>query len=196
MYKALLQAKGYDLDSDSDVLSARKDIALDEILDFLSGFEEVERVMIVIDNLDECSKEILDLTRSFVRSLAARGSSSARSKKVAVLLPLRNYSINRFGDTKRYALDDLPEPDYVQVFARKIDILKEFIAKDAGTYTGQVSSAAFSRANKEHSIQEIKYSVGPANITYFLTELGKYLLTANNERDFAPFLKSVCAGEL
>jgi len=47
----------------------------------------------------------------------------------------RREPINRFGDTKRYATDDLPEPDYVKVFARKIEILKQYITKDAGTYT-------------------------------------------------------------
>jgi hypothetical protein len=197
LFKMLLQSKGYDMDSSAQVLAFRKEITLEEVLDFLSEIEGVDRVMIVIDNLDECSKEILELTRSLVRSLAVRGSDLPRAEKVAVLLPLREYSIetiNRFDGTKRYATDNLPEPDYVKVFSRKIEILKQLIAQDAGTYKGQVSSAAYSRTAKEHALQQITYSVDSTNITFFLNELTKYLLKTNNERDFAPFLKSICAG--
>jgi hypothetical protein len=189
-----LTGKGYEFNSDGEILAARRQIELDEVLDFLASFDEVARVMIVVDNLDECSKETIDLTRSFVRNLVVRGTASPRAQKIAVLLPLRNYSINRFGDTKRYAMDDLPEPDYIKIFVKKIELLEKLIMADARSYTGEVSAAAFSRVSREHTLSSVTYKIAPASIKQFLERLARYLLTAHSERDFAPFLKSVSAG--
>ena len=194
-FRAILQekSKGYKL-TDAEILDRREKISIEEILDFLASREIVDRVLIVVDNLDECSKPTIELALSFVRDLTQRGSTAPRSQKVSILLPMRDYTVNRYGDTKRFACLDLPEPNHAGVFERKIDMLSELILKDARTFEGVVSASAFSRARREHSVQSIKYQVSRESSGKFLKDLAKYLLTAQQEKDFAPLLKNISAG--
>ncbi|HVM60137.1 MAG TPA: hypothetical protein VMV72_04655 [Verrucomicrobiae bacterium] len=194
-FRLLLESKtkGYSL-TDGEIIDRRDKFTVEETLDFLASQQSVVRVLVVVDNLDECSKVTIDLALSFVRNLTQRGGTAPRSQKVSVLLPLRGYTVNRYGDTKRFACLDLPEPNYTGVFGRKLEMLRNLIAKDANVYEGIVSPSVFPRSRHEKSIQVIRYQVSPQGAYKFLKDLADYLLVAKQERDFAPLLKGICAG--
>ena len=129
--QAILHYRGVTDVSDLEALRELNNSGADILLPFLLENFNFKRILIAIDNMDDCSEDVKEIAFTFAQSLSdiVIECSEKQSNYVSVLVPLRRYT-NFSTDTEIYPRIDMPKHSTADIMSVKIEHVKDLIDKN------------------------------------------------------------------
>nr|NJM04517.1 AAA family ATPase [Desulfobacula sp.] len=119
-YTTILKQLGFETHSVDKILRIGEQIDLFMILEFLSSYEKFNRILIIIDNIDETNRDTIENCKSFALKIA-KSARAKPSKAFSILLPVREYTRTVFFSQAHFAHYDLPPLQEHKVIAKKLE---------------------------------------------------------------------------
>lgn len=126
--QAILKSRGVIDESDLRAINEFDNSNSDILLPFLLNECELDRVLICVDNMDDCSSDVKEVAFSFAQSLSdiAMECEERSRSNVSILVPLRYYT-NISTDTEGYPKIDIPTHSVSDIMVVKIEHVKDLI---------------------------------------------------------------------
>jgi hypothetical protein len=146
------------------------------VVDYLLWSDKFDRILIVIDNLDENSSEAFNASMAFRTDLESFFNIKNLNKQVVIILPIREFTANTYHDTNIHHPIQLPRfKNESLVVIKKVEELKDEIEKIAGEIRYDVS---YSFAGS--SLQNRRIEICNKNIIEFVKMITMILLPSRN----------------
>lgn len=147
MYLYVLGCLGYQNLSDEYILeNGGKKISLNDLLRYLIEHEAINKLLIIIDNIDENLRRAVAIGRDFAFQISStlwqvlqNLNENGIKKSSCVLIPAREYTANWYFDTERFAIKDLHLVDEEKVIVMKLKQAEESIKSSTKPISEEIS---------------------------------------------------------
>lgn len=181
--------------SDAELLDRSEQIDARRILQYFDKSPGITHVLIVVDNLDEDHAETIDAGRDFT-AWVSRESEKWSSTRLSLLVPLREYTANKFPEGRRFAHRLLPPVDEAKVFAAKMRQASSTVLKaEPKTLEAEVTYMLPSGRDGRPTPQVRRVIVNTQNADMFLCQMASHVLSSK-EPNLVELLRGVSAGNL
>jgi predicted DNA-binding protein len=196
--KAFVKFLGYSTKNQLTIseLAMRENYNLSNLLKFLDNLEIkagelTGGIVVVIDNLDENPRTVLEEGDSFAKELKKIAEEVCKNKSFTLLVAIREYNV-RFFNTNNYPPNDLPKPSTKHIVHAKINELREKIQQETKDY---VQTIDYGYRYHERSLQTKKITINGAFTIHFLNKVVGYL-TESKDNEIIKLLEETSAGNL
>ena len=155
----------------SDQLDRYETITARELIDYIDSLSGYHKVLITIDNIDECDKELIENSRDFAIKLK---TSCGSKKKYGILIPARGHTAKKYFDQKIFADNQLPPMDPIAIIRSHFLNFKDIIQQETKNYSQKIE---YPKTNdgRYSTPPNITISITPATVIYFIDLLLKTL---------------------
>ena len=194
----LKESLGFTLSDDYIMNKGISSVSIENLIKILLKHQKINRILIIIDNIDENPADAISTAKSFSRKLAKAAWRTVRTlkrkginKQCSVLMTVREYS-TAYLDTVHFAKKELPPIDGIKILKKKLEQSKEAIASVSRTVSEDVPYTIFD--GKEHSLHSTEYKVSKKSTSDFLQRLLEDV--DKKEIEAINFIKKLSAGNL
>lgn len=181
---------GYEIETDSEIFSSGKKIIARDIIHFLQRLDDVSHILVVIDNSDDSSGEMVKCADSFATNLAT-DIRIRDLKPVGIVLPLREYSL-RYYDVEAYAQIELFPVDTADVLKRMVEEARDLIEKTVREYRQSFTSTFMDAGSPDGTRSEGRTVViTKESAIEFLVELAQDIF-GKHDHEVQDFLDQLC----
>jgi hypothetical protein len=189
-YESVLGYLGF-LDLEPDKLMIMGDnLDTRKILEFLLNEPQHAKILIIIDNIDETSRDTVMTCRKFAIDLAKHVRQS-RKKHISILIPMREYTAARFFDQEHFAHLDMPKLEEALVMKSKLLQASKSIKNNFQEYTQEIGYTKIYYPKK--FIQQRRITITKDKAIGFLEQLSDILLS-KDEKTFYTLIKELADG--
>jgi hypothetical protein len=194
-FSAALNFLGYSNLSHSGIFELGRKLEIPDVLKYLFLKTPITHFLFAVDNIDESSLAAIQAGRGFVTELAHLCREySGGQKSSCVLLPVREYTANKFSDTDRFAHKELPPIDEATIISAKLEQARSSIDSIASEFSGEVSFTMNIPGSRDQSIRAAQITIKKEAICSFLQELAEEIVKKDHE--MLSLLRKLSAGNL
>jgi len=104
-----------------------------DIINYIDSLPEVKNILIIIDNIDECSLKVINYCKDFAMRL--KNHCTNLDKKYSILLPARGHTARKYFDQKHFADFKLPKIDETELIKKALSQSIDEIEKSIRHYS-------------------------------------------------------------
>lgn len=173
-------------------------VSIENLIKILLKHPKIDRILVIIDNIDENPADAIITAESFSKKLARAAWRTVQTlkrkginKQCSVLMTVREYSTS-YLDTVHFAKKELPSVDGIEILKEKLKQSKEAIASVDRVVSEDVPYTVFD--GKEHSLHSMEYKVSKKSTSDFLQRLIENI--DEKEKEAIKFIIKLSAGNL
>jgi len=124
--KGVFDYAGFSGMTPNELRFAYETLSYKYIIDYIDSLHDFQKVLVIIDNVDECGNDMINGCKKFAKQL--RDHCASLSKSYGILLPLRKHTLKKYFDQEHFADNQLPQMDEIELiknlFTQNIDKIK------------------------------------------------------------------------
>jgi GTPase SAR1 family protein len=181
--KKILKKSGISRITNEKALDRYSNLDISDLINYIDSIELIEKVLILIDNIDECPRELITNCKNF--ALRLKKVCVDKTKKYGIVISLRKQSLKYIDQDNNFAEERLPPVDDIEIIMSKFKKMEEHLMKSRVPY--KEIFERYSSGGTYHVPQQIKISITRDRTIDFL----KAILEAARKKE--DFWKLICA---
>ncbi len=173
-YKKIFSSLGFEPADNEIAYRMSNQMTPEDILESIINMDIFENILIIIDNIDETTDFTIKQSISFGIQLAQH-ARRYETVPLTILIPLREYTINRFLDQDHFAHKALEPVRAEDVMISKIQHAKDEIKRSTTTYSQDVDYVK--RGYGPEKIIARRITISDDSACEFLKALSAYILS-------------------
>jgi hypothetical protein len=142
------------------------DLNYQEIIDYIDDLSDIQKILIIIDNIDECNMEIINFCEYFAKNL--QKYCNKLKKTYSILLPARETTVKKYFDQEHFADNPLPKIDEIEIIKKALSQSIDKIKGSMGQYS---QSIEYPKIKGPYSFPSITIIMTKESAEIFLSRL-------------------------
>lgn len=183
--EGVLKVMGWSNLSPKDILECSTSFEPEYVLQYLSLLPSIKNILIIIDNIDESSVNMIENCNVFSLELARICRSL--EKNFSILVPAREYTITRYFFQDHFAKKSLKNIDEINIIVKKLEQASLSIKESVREYSQKVE---YSPVKGPYNYPNIRIIIKKESAIDFLKEMSKVILS-KDENTFYYLVKAI-----
>jgi len=152
-YKDIFSYLGYGDMADAEIFKRSKKIDEEEIVDYLMNSNKFDRILLILDNIDENSKISITQTKAYALRIQ-QFINRYGNKTFSILINIRDYLANIFNDVQKFAFIEITEINQNEVIKSRFMESYDKISNTLNKYKLQLTYTLSSEQSRTFIIDK------------------------------------------
>ncbi len=193
-YSAMCKYHGYEDEFRGRIVEYRRYASVKDVIRFLRNLDDFERLLVVIDNIDENSAGVKKAGESFALDLLGELREGSGNTG-CVLIPVRDYTISNFHSTERFAQLRLPPIRESEVVKAKLREAHDRIKSAIRPLIHEITPITRIRGLRQSIGRLARMTLTRDKAVQFVVDLSG-LLASEQEPDVLRLMRRLSAGNM
>jgi hypothetical protein len=150
----------------NEMLDRYEKLSYAEIINYVDDLPDIKKILIIIDNIDECSQEIINFCDKIAKDLQKH--CNFLKKIYSILLPAREHTVNKYFFQECFADNHLPKINEIEIIKKA---LSQSIDKIKTTTRQYSQSIEYPKVRGPYSYPYITVTIEIESTKIFLEKL-------------------------